>query len=361
MIQQKHIRILVTGGAGFIGSALVRLLLEMKHVCVINVDALTYAGDLWFLQQLPQTWQKRHFFHQVNLCDMQALQKVVDQEKPDFVIHLAAETHVDRSIDEPAACVHTNVVGTLNLLEISRQYWYKLSSEQQSNFRFLYVSTDEVYGDLARDAKASIEGNAYRPSSPYAASKASADHLVHAWSQTYGLPVITTHCCNNYGAYQYPEKLIPHMIFNALAGQPLPVYGDGLQQRQWIYVEDHVRALWQILLQGRIGQTYHIGTQEIVTNIELIRLLCQVLEKLHPAKLNNISSYEELITNVADRPGHDRRYEVNSQKLQQELGWQPQVSLQKGLSETVQWYLQNQSWWQHMKSKGYMLTRQGML
>lgn len=357
-MQQK---ILVSGGAGFIGSSLIRLLIQQKSVQVINIDVLNYAGDLSRIDNLTQEEQARHHFIPIDICDFKALEVVFLKEQPDAVIHLAAETHVDRSIDDPKQVVQTNVIGTLNMLEATRMYWKKLSSSKKSAFRFLHVSTDEVYGNIHSTGSASKEGDLYQPNSPYSASKAGADHLVRAWYHTYQLPVLLTHSCNNYGAYQHPEKLIPHMIFSALKGQMLPIYGDGLQERQWIFVEDHVRALWVVLNEGRIGQTYHIGTDIFMRNIELVHLLCDELEKYLPSQLLGVSSYRSLIHHVADRPAHDRRYALSTQKIAQELGWRAQVTLEEGVSKTVAWYVKNQSWAQRIFDKGYALKRQGLM
>lgn len=357
MEQNRQRKILVTGGAGFIGSALVRMLVE-EGVHVVNVDALSYAGDLSTLDELTVKGAAHHHFYHLDICDASVIKQVFELEKPDAVMHLAAETHVDRSIDEPVQTVHTNVIGTLNMLEAARVYWQGLPDTQRKDFRFLHVSTDEVYGDIALGADASTEGDAYAPNSPYSASKAGADHLVRAWHKTYGLPVLLTHCCNNYGMYQHPEKLIPHMILSALSGKILPVYGDGLQMRQWIFVEDHVRALWHVLLHGVAGETYHIGTEESINNIDLVRLLCSQLEKLVPASEEGVESYEALIRHVADRPGHDRRYALATGKLK-ELGWRSEITLEEGLFKTVMWYVTHQSWWQRLIDSGYKLQRQG--
>lgn len=351
-------RILVSGGAGFIGSALVRYLVNVQQLEVINVDALTYAGDLSALSAVGES--ARHFFYRQDIRDADALAQLFMKTQPQAVMHLAAETHVDRSIDAPEVFVQTNVLGTLNMLEAARAYWQQLPAAQQAQFRFLHVSTDEVYGDLAAGAEPADEQTPYAPSSPYAASKAGADHLVRSWYRTYGLPVLLTHCCNNYGAYQYPEKLIPHMILNALAGQPLPVYGDGLQQRQWLFVDDHVRALWRVLCAGRVGESYHISVPETMSNLDVVRQICHVLEALVPVHPQAVKSYASLIRHVPDRPGHDRRYALSSDKIRHELGWLPQVSLEQGLRQTVAWYVQNPSWWQQVLARGYDLQRQGL-
>ncbi|MGL4667246.1 MAG: dTDP-glucose 4,6-dehydratase [Saezia sp.] len=359
MTSKRQQKILISGGAGFIGSALVRMLLAKENTCVVNVDALNYAGDLARLEGLSHEEQARYQFYHLDICDAPALEAVFLKEQPDAVMHLAAQTHVDRSIDAPLQTVQTNVMGTLSMLEAARSYWQKLPAAWQQDFRFLHVSTDEVYGDIAAGAQPSTEGDVYAPNSPYSASKAGADHLVRAWHKTYGLPVLLTHCCNNYGAYQHPEKLIPHMILNAFSGNDLPVYGDGKQQRQWIFVEDHARALECVLERGSIGETYHIGTADVISNIDLVRLLCEQLETLRPASEAGFESYEHLIAHVADRPGHDRRYELATDKIRN-LGWQPQVSLGEGLLKTVHWYVKHRLWLEQVFVKGYILKRQGV-
>lgn len=360
MLQYK--KILVSGGAGFIGSAVVRFLIQQQHVDVVNVDALTYAGNLTRFAQLDETGDaaQHHFFHQ-NICELEALKKLFSLQQPDAVIHLAAETHVDRSIDEPSEFVRTNVQGTMNMLEASRSYWQTLPAKDRRSFRFIHVSTDEVYGDLAETALATTETQRYAPNSPYAASKAGADHLVRAWHQTYGLPAIVTMGCNNYGAYQHPEKLIPHMVLNALNGQPLPIYGDGLQKRQWLHVDDHARALWCVLNGGQIGQSYHIATRDVVTNMDVVHMICDALESCRPSNQTIDVSYDSLIKHVLDRPGHDRRYELNAEKLHAELGWQPEVSFKEGLNRVVKWYVEHEWWWQALLKQGYDLQRLGLM
>ncbi|WP_210397622.1 dTDP-glucose 4,6-dehydratase [Motiliproteus sediminis] len=344
-------RILVTGGAGFIGSALVRFLLaETPHV-VFNVDVLTYAGNLDSLPGVDDN--PRYRFQQLDICDAPGLAQIFTDFRPDAVMHLAAESHVDRSIDGPAAFMTTNIIGTYTLLQAALSYWRTLKPDEQDKFRFHHVSTDEVYGDLSGPDGLFVESAPYAPSSPYSASKASSDHLVRAWHRTYGLPVVITNCSNNYGPYHFPEKLIPHMILNALAGKPLPVYGDGQQVRDWLYVEDHVRALYRVVTVGRIGETYNIGGHNEKTN------LCELLDELAPADERLSGPYRELISFVPDRPGHDRRYAIDAGKIEHELGWVPQESFDSGLRKTVQWYLDNRNWWQRVLSGDYRLERMG--
>ena len=330
-------KILVTGGAGFIGSAVVRHIINHTQDSVINVDKLTYAGNLESLVSVEK--DKRYAFEQVDVCDRAELGRVFEEHKPDVVVHLAAESHVDRSIDGSAAFIRTNIVGTYTLLEAARSYWQGLCGVQKANFRFLHVSTDEVYGDLDLLDSPFTENNRYAPSSPYSASKASSDHLVRAWYKTYGLPVVISNCSNNYGPYQHSEKLIPRMISCALEGNPLPIYGRGEQVRDWLYVEDHVRALYSVLTQGCIGETYNIGGQSERRNIDVVRAICTLLEEFAPNKPQGLTQYEQLISYVADRPGHDMRYAIDSSKIQTELGWQPYESFESGLRKTVAWYV----------------------
>lgn len=350
-------KILVTGGAGFIGSAVVRHLLQNTPHQVVNLDKLTYAGNL---QSLPGASEHPAYrFEQVDICDAEGVARVLAEHRPDAVMHLAAESHVDRSIDGPAAFIQTNIVGTYTLLEACRQYWLGLCEEARSRFRFHHISTDEVYGDLEGTTELFTEQTPYSPSSPYSASKASSDHLVRAWQRTYGLPVLITNCSNNYGPYHFPEKLIPHMILNALAGKPLPVYGDGAQIRDWLYVEDHARALVEVLTRGQPGATYNIGGHNEKRNLQVVETLCTLLDELVTEKPAGISRFAELITFVQDRPGHDRRYAIDAGKIERELGWLPQETFESGLRKTVQWYLDNRSWWQNVLSGTYQLNRLG--
>ena len=350
-------KILVTGGAGFIGSAVVRHLLQNTPHQVVNLDKLTYAGNL---QSLPGASENPAYrFEQVDICDAEGVARVLAEHRPDAVMHLAAESHVDRSIDGPAAFIQTNIIGTYSLLEACRQYWLGLCEEARSRFRFHHISTDEVYGDLEGTTELFTEQTPYSPSSPYSASKASSDHLVRAWQRTYGLPVLITNCSNNYGPYHFPEKLIPHMILNALAGKPLPVYGDGAQIRDWLYVEDHARALVEVLTRGQPGATYNIGGHNEKRNLQVVETLCTLLDELVTEKPAGISRFAELITFVQDRPGHDRRYAIDAGKIERELGWLPQETFESGLRKTVQWYLDNRSWWQNVLSGTYQLNRLG--
>ena len=345
--------ILVTGGAGFIGSAVVRHLLADTTHRVINLDKLTYAGNL---HSLPgAATNPRYVFEQVDICDSAALARVVAEHSPTAVMHLAAESHVDRSIDGPDAFIQTNLVGTYCLLEAARAYWNQLAEPERSAFRFHHISTDEVYGDLHGSNALFTEQTPYSPSSPYSASKAGSDHLVRAWQRTYGLPTLITNCSNNYGPYHFPEKLIPHMILNALAGKPLPVYGDGAQIRDWLYVEDHARALVQVVTRGVVGQTYNIGGHNEQTNLTVVRSICALLDELAPAA----QPYARLITHVKDRPGHDLRYAIDASKIERQLGWRPQETFASGLRKTVQWYLDNRSWWQNVLNGSYQLDRLG--
>ena len=339
-------RILITGGAGFIGSAVIRQYINDTTHDVINLDDITYAGNLQSLSSIADS--DRYTFVQVNICDSVELKKTFDRYQPHAVMHLAAETHVDRSIDDPSIFIKSNIVGTFNLLEVSRNYWNNLIPDKKDKFVFHHVSTDEVYGDLD-DSGLFNEETRYDPSSPYSASKASSDHLVRAWHRTYGLPIIITNCSNNYGAYQYPEKLIPLIILNALEGMPLPVYGSGKQVRDWLYVEDHAKALRLSLENGKIGQTYNIGGHNEKTNIEVVNIICDLLDKLIP--LSQYIPHRSLISHVSDRPGHDKRYAVDAKKIQENLNWLPDETFESGIEKTVKWYLENKEWCQNIKDK----------
>ncbi|MCF1427831.1 MAG: dTDP-glucose 4,6-dehydratase [Shewanella sp.] len=350
-------KILVTGGAGFIGSAVVRHIVQNTSDTVINLDALTYAGNLDSLDSVAAS--ERYRFEQVDICNYSDVERVFSEHQPDAVMHLAAESHVDRSIDGPAAFIQTNLIGTFNLLECARKYWLTLSPEKQAGFRFHHISTDEVYGDLEGTDDLFTEDTPYSPSSPYSASKAGSDHLVRAWGRTYGLPVLVTNCSNNYGPYHFPEKLIPHVILNAIHGKPLPVYGDGNQIRDWLYVEDHARALYKVVTEGEVGETYNIGGHNEKRNIEVVHTICDLLEELAPNKPEGVEQYRDLITFVKDRPGHDVRYAIDASKIASELGWTPEESFETGIRKTVAWYLKNTNWWQRVMSGDYQLTRLG--
>lgn len=336
-------KILVTGGAGFIGSAVIRHILESTLDNVVNIDSLTYAGNLESLPNITQS--ERYEFEKIDICDFTQLKKIFTTHKPDAVMHLAAESHVDRSIDGPATFIQTNLVGTFNLLEAARQYWTNLTKDKQSKFRFHHISTDEVYGDLKETNSLFTEKTPYEPSSPYSASKAGSDHLVRAWGRTYGLPILVTNCSNNYGPYHFPEKLIPLTILNALKGKPLPIYGNGLQIRDWLFVEDHARALYKVVTQGIPNETYNIGGHNEKTNIDVVKTICILLEELAPNKPKGVIEYKDLITFVTDRPGHDIRYAIDASKIKQELDWSPIETFESGIRKTINWYLNNREWW----------------
>ncbi|MCU8069522.1 dTDP-glucose 4,6-dehydratase [Shewanella sp. SM32] len=372
-------KILVTGGAGFIGSAVVRYIINNTQDSVINVDKLTYAGNLESLVSVEKN--QRYAFEQLDICDRVALERVFALHQPDAVMHLAAESHVDRSITGPSDFIQTNIVGTYTLLEATRAYWNELSAEAKKAFRFHHISTDEVYGDLPHPDEIMMGANhdspitsnqhlplftettPYAPSSPYSASKASSDHLVRAWLRTYGLPTIVTNCSNNYGPYHFPEKLIPLVILNALEGKALPIYGKGDQIRDWLYVEDHARALYKVVTEGKIGETYNIGGHNEKQNIEVVKTICAILDELAPMHERGYSlntQYSSLITEVADRPGHDRRYAIDATKMSNELNWQPEETFETGLRKTIEWYLANQEWCQHVQDGSYQRERLGI-
>lgn len=356
-------KILVTGGAGFIGSAVVRHIIENTSDSAVNVDCLTYAGNLESLAAVESN--ERYAFEHVNICDRAELERVFNEHQPGAVMHLAAESHVDRSITGPAAFIETNIVGTYTLLEATRNYWSTLDDNAKQAFRFHHISTDEVYGDLPHpdevenDAELPmfLETTSYEPSSPYSASKASSDHLVRAWLRTYGLPTMVTNCSNNYGPYHFPEKLIPLVILNALEGKDLPIYGKGDQIRDWLYVEDHARALYKVVTEGKVGETYNIGGHNEKKNIEVVNTICSILDTLVPKD----SSYTEQITYVQDRPGHDRRYAIDSSKMQRELGWTPIETFETGLRKTIEWYLNNLPWCKNIQDGSYQRERLGVL
>lgn len=349
--------IVVTGGAGFIGSAVIRYLLDETDYNVINIDKLTYAGNLLSLGDAEKN--SHYTFVHADICERVKMDEVFTKYHPDVVMHLAAESHVDRSIDAPADFIQTNIVGTYTLLEAARTYWLSLNKEEQLAFRFHHISTDEVYGDLADTGLLFTENTAYDPSSPYSASKASSDHLVRAWHRTYGLPVVVTNCSNNYGPYHFPEKLIPLIILNALDGKALPVYGDGSQIRDWLFVEDHARALVKVATKGKVGETYNIGGHNEKKNIEVVTTICSVLDDLIKDKPNGISSFADLITFVTDRPGHDLRYAIDASKVAKELHWQPQETFETGIKKTIVWYLDNLTWCKQVQEGTYQRERLG--
>ncbi|MFL1802855.1 dTDP-glucose 4,6-dehydratase [Plesiomonas shigelloides] len=350
--------ILVTGGAGFIGSAVVRHIIQDTPYQVVNLDKLTYAGNLESLNSVSDS--PRYQFEQADICDRSAMERIFAQYRPDVVMHLAAESHVDRSIDGPAAFIETNIIGTYTLLEAARNYWNALEPQAKAAFRFHHISTDEVYGDLEGPDSLFTETTPYAPSSPYSASKASSDHLVRAWRRTYGLPTLITNCSNNYGPFHFPEKLIPLMILNALAGKPLPVYGKGEQIRDWLYVEDHARALVKVATEGAVGETYNIGGHNERKNIDVVHTLCDLLEELVPNKPAGVAYYRDLITYVADRPGHDLRYAIDASKIAHDLGWVPQETFESGIRKTVIWYLENETWWRRVQDGSYAGERLGL-
>ena len=349
---------LITGGAGFIGSALIRHIMKNTTHNVINVDKLTYAGNLDSLSLFKDN--PRYKFAKVDITDPEKIQHLFDLYQPDIVVHLAAESHVDRSIEGPSEFIQTNIVGTYNLLEQARVYWSSLNNKvKTNNFRFLHVSTDEVYGDLNGTDDLFTENTAYAPSSPYSASKASSDHLVRAWNRTYKLPTLITNCSNNYGSFQFPEKLIPLIIHNALKGKNLPIYGDGKQIRDWLYVDDHVKALLLVSLDGKVGETYNIGGFNEIKNIDVVKKVCAILDELIPNSLNNIEHYHQLITYVSDRSGHDVRYAIDSSKIAKELKWMPKETFESGIRKTIKWYLNNQIWCNRVLDGSYKVKKLG--
>ena len=351
-------KILITGGAGFIGSALIRYLINHTEHAVINVDKLTYAGNLDSLADIENN--SRYHFEQIDICNRDGIDRLLTHYQPDAIMHLAAESHVDRSIDGPAEFIETNIIGTYTLLEAARSYWSSLPTDKKNTFRFHHISTDEVYGDLDRPEDFFTETTAYTPSSPYSASKASSDHLVRAWMRTFGLPVLITNCSNNYGPYHFPEKLIPLTVLNIFEGKPLPIYGDGKQVRDWLYVDDHARALYNVVVDGVVGETYNIGGDNEKSNIEVVLSICSILDKLCPNYPNEVSSYSELITYVSDRPGHDKRYAIDASKIKRELNWNPEETFESGLEKTVLWYLGNESWWRSVLDGTYRGQRLGL-
>lgn len=346
-------KFLVTGGAGFIGSAVIRHLINSTEHEVVNVDKLTYAGNLHSIESVSNS--ERYRFEHVDICDASEINRVFKEHQPDIVMHLAAESHVDRSIDGPGEFIQTNIVGTYTLLDESRAYWLTCTEEKKTSFRFHHISTDEVYGDLEGTDDLFTETTPYAPSSPYSASKASSDHLVRAWERTYGFPTLVTNCSNNYGPYHFPEKLIPLVILNALEGKPLPIYGKGDQIRDWLYVEDHARALVIVATKGKIAETYNIGGHNEKQNIEVVKTICKILDK----KVPTAKPYENLITYVTDRPGHDIRYAIDASKIAKELGWTPEETFETGLEKTVQWYLDNEAWWSAVQDGTYQRERLG--
>jgi dTDP-glucose 4,6-dehydratase len=345
--------IFVTGGAGFIGSAVIRHLLDESEAFIVNIDKLTYASNL---ESIPQATAARYLLAKQDICDGPALRALFEKHQPGAVMHLAAESHVDRSIDAPGEFIQTNIVGTFTLLQEALRHWRKLAEPLRKSFRFLHVSTDEVFGSLGHEGLFT-ETSSYAPNSPYSASKASSDHLVRAWCETYGLPTIITNCSNNYGPYHFPEKLIPHMIIKGLAEENLPVYGDGQNVRDWLYVEDHARALRQVLGHGQVGETYNVGGRNERSNLDVVELICELLDNVQPAPTG---ARKRLISFVADRPGHDRRYAIDASKLERELGWSARETFETGLEKTVRWYLANTAWWQAILRKGYEAGRVGL-
>ena len=352
-------KFLITGGAGFIGSAVIKNIINNTSDSVLNLDKLTYAGNLESLADVSGS--RRYEFVRGDVCDRALLGNIFARFKPDIVMHLAAESHVDRSIDGPGEFIQTNIFGTYALLEEARNYWFSLNDKKKQNFRFHHVSTDEVYGDLQVDEGLFTEETSYAPSSPYSASKASSDHLVRAWHRTYKLPILITNCSNNYGPYQFPEKLIPLIILNALEGRDLPIYGNGKQIRDWLYVDDHARALLQVAFYGEVGETYNIGGHNEIKNIDVVKTVCSILDELSPSKIDGIDKYEQLIVYVADRVGHDIRYAIDATKIANELSWTPDETFATGIRKTVEWYLENSIWCERVKDGSYQGERLGVI
>ena len=351
-------KLLITGGAGFIGSAVIRHIINNTNHSVVNVDKLTYAGNLESLTSVEG--DARYALEQVDICNANEIKRVFNEHQPDIVMHLAAESHVDRSIDGPGEFIQTNIVGTYVLLEEARDYWSRLESDKKEDFRFHHVSTDEVYGDLEGTDDLFTEETSYAPSSPYSAAKASSDHLVRAWQRTFKFPTLITNCSNNYGPCQFPEKLIPLIILNALEGKDLPIYGDGKQIRDWLYVDDHARALLHVILTGKISETYNIGGHNELQNIEVVKIVCSILDELAPSKLDGITKYEQLIKYVGDRAGHDVRYAIDATKIANELNWMPDETFATGIRKTVEWYLENTTWCDRVKDGTYQGERLGV-
>lgn len=353
-------KLLITGGAGFIGSAVIRNIIDKTEHSVVNVDKLTYSGNLESLKSVEKN--ARYAFEQVDICNSDEIGRIFTKHQPDIVMHLAAESHVDRSIDGPGEFIQTNIVGTYVLLEQAVTFWSGLEDkDKKDNFKFHHVSTDEVYGDLEDTDNLFTEETPYAPSSPYSATKASSDHLVRAWQRTFRLPTLITNCSNNYGPYQFPEKLIPLIILNALEGKELPIYGDGKQVRDWLYVDDHAKALLHVALNGKAGETYNIGGHNEIQNIEVVKIVCSILDRLVPSKIENVLNYEQLITYVEDRTGHDTRYAIDATKIYKELDWAPNETFNTGIRKTVEWYLNNTNWCKHVQDGSYMRERLGLL
>jgi dTDP-glucose 4,6-dehydratase len=345
------LKILITGGAGFIGSALIRYFINKTNHKILNLDKLSYSGNLKSLQSVALS--SNYVFKKIDICNVKLVEKIFKSFQPDIIMHLAAESHVDRSILESKEFIQTNILGTYNLLETSRRYWNELTVNKKKKFRFHHISTDEVYGELHNKYELFNEKTSYKPNSPYSASKASSDHLVRAWGRTYNLPFVISNCSNNYGPYQFPEKLIPNTILNALKGKSLPVYGKGDQIRDWLYVDDHVSALVLVALEANIGETYNIGGNNEMKNIEVVKLICDLLEEIHPQKNNGKKYYRNLIKFVTDRPGHDRRYAIDSRKIRRDLGWKPNENFKTGIRKTIEWYIKNKDWWQPILKDKY--------